>query len=104
MPIQNLQDTSKHTGYIELQEIVICAAAINSNDNMIIPSKRHCDELFWKVCDRIYQGQHEIWKQGFLTSSGRVVDRKVAWKIAEAANQIRRVTGSPGTLYSEDLY
>jgi len=46
-------------------------------------------------------------KQGFLTSSGRFVDRVEAAEIAYAAGQVRQRStheGKPGTLYSEDLY
>lgn len=46
-------------------------------------------------------------KYGFLTSRGRFVDRKQAFKIAEAAGQIIQrpdVTPTPGTLYTEDLW
>lgn len=42
--------------------------------------------------------------QGFLTSKNRFVDRKEAWIIAEKQNQIIRVSGGEGTLYSEDIY
>jgi len=43
-------------------------------------------------------------EQGFITSTGRFVDREEGWKIAEASGQILRVTGSAGTLFSEDLW
>jgi hypothetical protein len=46
-------------------------------------------------------GEHE---QGFLTSHNRFVDRGEAWEIAKKQNQIVRVTGGEGTLYSEDIY
>ena len=42
--------------------------------------------------------------QGFYTSNGRFVSREEGYKIAEAAGQIREITGGKGTLYSEDLY
>lgn len=42
--------------------------------------------------------------QGFLTNTNRFVDREEGWIIAEEANQIIRVSGGKGTLYSEDLY
>lgn len=44
--------------------------------------------------------------QGFLTSTGRFVNRREGWKIAEAAGQFCEdaPTGTPGTLYSEDLW
>lgn len=44
-------------------------------------------------------------QQGFMTSAGRFVDRREAYKIADAAGQIIRHSSSiPGTLYSEDLW
>ena len=44
-------------------------------------------------------------EQGFLTSSGRFVDRKEGWMIAEAAKQITpHPSLKPGTLFSEDLW
>ena len=42
--------------------------------------------------------------QGFLTSKGRFVDRKEAWKIARAAGQIDDNGGCERELFSEDLY
>ena len=50
---------------------------------------------------RIDQGQ------GFVTDTGRYVDRKEAWQIAEAAGQLNErapTDGRGGTLYSEDLW
>jgi hypothetical protein len=46
------------------------------------------------------------WGQGFVTSTGRYVDREEAWPIAEAAGQLldRAPTGRGGTLYSEDVW
>lgn len=43
-------------------------------------------------------------EQGFVDQYGTFYDRESAWTIAQAAGQIRQVTGSVGTLYSEDLY
>jgi len=42
--------------------------------------------------------------EGFLTSKNRFVDRKEAWNIAKEVNQIIKVSGGEGTLYSEDLW
>ena len=42
--------------------------------------------------------------QGFLTNLNRFVDRKEGWIIAKEAEQIIRVSGTEGTLYSEDLW
>lgn len=43
-------------------------------------------------------------EQGFLTSDGLFVDRFDACRIADAAGQIVRKTGSADELYSEDLW
>lgn len=44
-------------------------------------------------------------RQGFLTSTGRFVDRKEAHRIASAAGQIvKRCGGDAETLYSENLW
>lgn len=44
-------------------------------------------------------------QQGFVTSTGRFVDRAEAYKIAQAADQIIMHGSSvPGTLFSEDLW
>lgn len=40
--------------------------------------------------------------QGFLTSTGRFVDREEAWTIAVAAGQVEK--GAARDLWSEDLY
>lgn len=47
--------------------------------------------------------KHET-HQGFLTSTGRFVDRKEAAKIALASGQIEKLNYSDKELYSEDLY
>lgn len=42
-------------------------------------------------------------EQGFVTNTGRFVDREEALLIAQAAGQIKHKHGGPDTLYSEDL-
>ena len=42
--------------------------------------------------------------QGFMTSSGRFVDRREAWRIAFAYGQIGEDGGYNHELFSEDLY
>ena len=41
--------------------------------------------------------------QGFVDFRGEFLTREEAWAIAEREGQLRRRTGSTGTLYSEDL-
>lgn len=43
-------------------------------------------------------------EQGFLTSDGLFVGRKIARTIAEAAGQIASKHGNPNELYSEDIW
>ena len=42
--------------------------------------------------------------QGFLTSANRFVDRREAYRIAEAAGQIKSHSGPEGVLFSEDMW
>lgn len=48
--------------------------------------------------------QDASYVQGFVTNTGRFVDRKEACGIAKAAGQIRVKTGGPDDLYSEDVW
>lgn len=45
-----------------------------------------------------------IGKQGFITSTGRFIDRVEAMQIAEAAGQIKTKTGPDGVLFTEDMW
>jgi len=60
---------------------------------------------------------HQLWRpgwraspgagQGFVTSTGRYVDREEAWEIAKAAGQLLACAptdGRGGRLYSEDVW
>lgn len=81
----------------------IIAAAIKSDDGETIYSlpapKRHhhiLHEFFGKV-------SLDVTDQGFLTNSGRFVDRKEALSIAISSGQIK--SGNwPHRLFSEDLW
>lgn len=42
--------------------------------------------------------------QGFIDQNGKYLTRQEAWVVAKAVNQIVRVNGVEGTLYSEDLW
>jgi hypothetical protein len=41
---------------------------------------------------------------GFITSTGRFVDREEAFRIAEASGQMLKRPISPGRLFTEDLW
>jgi hypothetical protein len=52
-------------------------------------------------------GGFPFWKnvtQGFVDQYGKFHTREEAWLIAEREGQIRQVSSTSGTLYSEDLY
>ncbi len=88
----------------QLNERILCAAIKISIDDesIIISGYRHsdCFNIIHKLCPNKYINQDE---QGFLTSSGRFVDRKVAKKIAKQANQLIRDSVF-SELISEDIY
>ena len=93
---------------------VVCAA-IRHKDGTVIAGTRHYDSIMRATILRMFKGQpNEVvaareagWydcEQGFLNNKQEYLTREQAWKVAEAAKQIRQVTGTPGALYSEDLY
>lgn len=95
---------------MEQKEYILCSAIIY--DGTIISGRRHsnCYEVLHAFIDSIpeeeYPGRDA---QGFLTSTGRYVDRKEGWKIADENNQIkfgREVSdkGEESELISENLY
>lgn len=64
--------------------------------------KRHADAIAWaRSC-----GVDEVggFRQGFLTSGGRFVDRKEALKLATAAGQMKNTPHPSGDLFSEDVW
>lgn len=65
---------------------------------------RHCHISWWLGAHGM-TGEEQR-DQGFLTSTGRFVDRKEGCAIARAAGQIdeEKKTGGANTLYSEDLW
>ena len=85
---------------------IVCAAIRNRNTGAVLAGARHYDPIMRGILLRLPDAAD--WyaaEQGFITNiRGEFVTREQAWKIAEAAGQIRQVTGRPGTLYSEDLY
>lgn len=86
---------------------IVCAAMINA-DGLVIASPRHWDFVAHQTV-RFHTGRfdHEA-VEGFIDQFGKFLTRTEAWKVAEAAGQIRRRCGGDtanhGTLYSENLY
>lgn len=94
-------------------ERIVCAADYYQADNVVLCGVRHGSNDMYSLHDFApYRGKSCLHKkyvqQGFITSKGRFVGRKEAWRIAVDQKQIvRRVGGDDsdgGTLYSENLY
>jgi len=63
------------------------------------------DELSYTMNRREMTAEQTDREQGFVTSTGRYVDRAEGWNIAEKAGQIlKRDYQKEGELYSEDLW
>lgn len=93
------------------EPIIVCAANRDAN-GFIVLGIRHFDmhmrahfERIAKVLDVDIKKPIE---QGFVDQFGKFYSRTEAWKVAEAAGQIRHRCGGDtangGTLYSENLY
>jgi len=78
----------------------ITQAAVRFGDNQILTGTRHSEILFdlFEKYPELYRTKEE----GFLTSTGRFVDRKDAINIALKSGQIKK-TPETGRLISEDL-
>ena len=97
-----------------MQERILCAAIWFDNGKsypqqpvstgIVLCGYRHYIILnqIYEIIGIIYKSTYKS-KQGFLTSTGRFVDRIEAKQIAKAANQLVREYGD-AELYSEDLY
>ena len=86
-------------------EYILCAAI--DYYGFIISGFRHKDCA--KILDKISLNDNDLYPRGFLTSKNRFVDRKEAWKIALANNQIKyglaaSDRGEDSILISENLY
>lgn len=86
--------------------LIVCAAIKSKISGRVICGARHLDEI---MRDGItHGGGREEWRgaeQGFIDQFCVFVSRQEAWKIADAAGQIRRrCGGDDGFLYSENLY
>ena len=96
---------------------VVCAAI--RRDGVVICGARHFDAVMRNVINEL-QLDFSNWEQGFIDDKGEWLYREAAWRIADAAGQIRRPTGyedvQPGdqprlanvgdacVLFSENLY
>jgi hypothetical protein len=92
----------------DIKEWILCSAVIYKGQ--IVTGRRHSDCYatlkFFDVSDESMPDRD---MQGFLTSTGRFVNRQEAWHIAKAASQIKwglsvSDNGAESQLISENLY
>lgn len=87
----------------EERERIVAAAISYDGVTFSVPAPgRHHDVAHAMV--RMNLGTHAQREQGFLTSTGRFVNRYKAWRIAESAGQMIMQSGPVGTLFSEDVW
>lgn len=93
--------------YAAPQRETIAAAAIllvgNNTPVTLPPPARHHNIILMLSNQGVGAGEMTPDTQGFVTSTGRFVDRKAAYKIALAAQQLIR-TSVVGMLTSEDVW
>lgn len=84
---------------------IVCAANKFENGPLLVGA-RHFDQHMCVQAEYMGIKGYEPHEQGFVDQYGRFYDRKAAWKIALANNQIIRRCGGDedGTLWSENLY
>jgi hypothetical protein len=98
-----------------IPRLVVCAAIRNETANEIVCGARHGNCLNTIVQ---YGFDSKDWECGFIDQKNTFMTRAEAWKVADAAGQIRRPNGwekdydsirpasvgDEGLLFSENLY
>lgn len=91
-----------------MQQVIVCAAMRDRKTGNIICSVRHWDKTTHWLFDSLDEASKFDDEQGFVDNKYQFLTRTEAWKVAEAAGQIKRRCGGDttdgGTLYSENLY
>lgn len=82
----------------------IAAAAIKLHDVVYSVEKPARHHHVFEYMYNMGVEDHRDHTQGFVTDTGRFVDRKEALAIAKAANQLIRKTSPEYLLFSEDLW
>lgn len=87
------------------EEEIACAAIRYTDIGVLaLPAPARHHTIMWTRL--LIDGQRTggVDEQGFLTTKGRFVDRAEGFRIATAADQIETKHGSPGLLFSEDMW
>jgi hypothetical protein len=87
-----------------MSERIISAAIHLGGLVLSLPSPARHHTLINSAAQKLEMKPPILGIQGFLTSTGRFVNRKEACFIATEAGQIMVKTGSTDELYSEDLW
>lgn len=91
-----------------MQRVIVCAAMRDRKTGNVVCSVRHWDKLTHWLFDSSEEAREFDDEQGFVDNKYNFLTRQEAWKVAEAAGQIKRRCGGDtadgGTLYSENLY
>jgi hypothetical protein len=91
-----------------MQRVIVCAAMRDTKTGKVICSVRHWDELSRQRFNSQEEAMDFDDEQGFVDNKYQFLTRTEAWKVAEAAGQIKRRVGGDsidgGTLFSENLY
>jgi hypothetical protein len=82
---------------ISKMETIVAAAIIKPGDGIYLGRRHH--EILNNA-----RGRLKCCEQGFVTSTGRFVDRTEGARVALAAGQIKELRYQPDTLFSEELW
>jgi hypothetical protein len=98
---------SNYTGDIRPDPWIVCAA-LRTQYGEVVCAPRHFDRIMHTFIKTIFGKIGGEWKQaeqGFVDQYGAFYTREAAYDIAAKNGQIRRPEGgTPGVLYSENLY
>jgi hypothetical protein len=87
----------------EQWETIVASAVVLDGDVWQLPKPARHHHVLWAL-DQVLPGRAiEAHDQGFVTNTGRYVDREEAARIAVRAKQVARLHAPPN-LYSEDLW
>lgn len=94
-------------GYERRVPRTIVAAAVLDTETYVVysmkPPNRHWN-IVHAMAEELGLKQVATHEQGFLTSDGYFLRRKMAFYVAEEAGQLKQKTGGADTLYSEDVW
>ena len=86
-----------------IDEAIIAAAVIFDEEVWHLPAPARHHHVLWAI-DQVHPGRAiEAHVQGFLTNTGRFVEREQAARIASMAGQVEKLSAPPH-LFSEDLW